>query len=194
MEDRKMNDVKKDDKKQLKRIYNDSMTSLEYFNRDSSQAENGDIVYINGAISNLKAIMKKIEEHGGKYAKDDRYSRIEELLDEDDEDEDENDNYEKEEFIDVLVYEPNKKPYLKKVRNELDDIKEVIGGGYIECLADGESVIVMDEEGKLKGLDFNRPYYSDYLCGTFFICGNEREDFTSIKKSEIERFEKMFGL
>ena len=57
---------------------------------------------------------------------------------------------------------------------------------------------IVNEEGKILGLPFNRhlsdergvPY--DIVCGTFFMAGLGSEDFTSLTDDQIRRYKKMF--
>jgi hypothetical protein len=77
--------------------------------------------------------------------------------------------------IQIVVVEPNKKPYKKMMPNTLEAMNEVVGG-YIEVLNIGKTetgasiAITMNEEGKLKGLPVNRFIVGfDVLVGTFFI-------------------------
>jgi hypothetical protein len=61
---------------------------------------------------------------------------------------------------------------------QLEEMREYIGGGYIEIVTchDRQRLMVLDEEGKLKGLPVNilastiygNPY--DVICGDVLVC------------------------
>lgn len=55
---------------------------------------------------------------------------------------------------------------------QLEELQDIVGG-YIECLnlSDGR-LLVCNEEGKLKDLDFNERAngYSDWIVGDVLIC------------------------
>lgn len=89
--------------------------------------------------------------------------------------------------IDVLVFEPNKECYFKKIDNTLEAMQEVVGG-YIECLTmksgldDGtDLVLICDEEGKLKGKPLTGLMVgNDTIVGTAFICKAKDDEFVSL--------------
>tara|TARA_Y100000310_G_scaffold327637_1_gene394307 strand:- start:2305 stop:2565 length:261 start_codon:yes stop_codon:yes gene_type:complete len=66
----------------------------------------------------------------------------------------------------------------------LEELRSAIGGGYIEIFDAGEnSFIVIDEEGKLKGLPFNslatmlmagRLQGGDYIVGDALLCSKDQ--------------------
>jgi len=67
---------------------------------------------------------------------------------------------------------------------KLAELKAAIGGGYIEMLAlDGDRIMVLDEEGKLKGFPVNREATrmtrgivadSDLIVGDVLVCRNDQ--------------------
>ena len=65
--------------------------------------------------------------------------------------------------IQIVIVEPDKKPYKAIIDNGLDAFQKIVGG-YIENVFIGRTkkgakvAIVLNEEGKLEGLPFNRQY------------------------------------
>ena len=55
----------------------------------------------------------------------------------------------------VLVVEPHKKPYEKDVEHTLESLQGIVGG-LIEPIYFDDSAIIVNEEGKINGLPFNR--------------------------------------
>ena len=76
----------------------------------------------------------------------------------------------------VLVIEPHKKPYTQEVEHTLENLQRIVDG-LIEPIYLDDVAIVVNEEGKINGLPFNRALRDenrrilDLLFGTFFICG-----------------------
>ena len=72
--------------------------------------------------------------------------------------------------IRVLKIEPGKMPYEKEMVNDLEGIQAEVGG-FFECvyLEDG-CIAVVNEEGKLNGMELNRRIGNDIIAGPFFIC------------------------
>jgi hypothetical protein len=101
--------------------------------------------------------------------------------------------------IQVVIVEPQKKPYIKTIPNELKAFNEIVGG-YIESYFIGENVrgaqlfIFVNEEGKLKGLPFNRKIVTgDFLAGTFLISAvNMQGDNISLTDQEAAKLVKTF--
>ena len=103
------------------------------------------------------------------------------------------------EKITVLVVEPMKDAYTKEICG-LKEMQELVGG-YIQIvpLSDTEPVLaVMNEEGKLLDLPYNRaltdengiPY--DIICGTFFIASEDGEDIGSLTEDQIRRYKEKY--
>ena len=73
----------------------------------------------------------------------------------------------------VLVIEPHKKPYEKDVDHTLESLQGIVGG-LIEPIYLDDAASVVNEEGKINGLPFNRALRDersrilDLMFGTFF--------------------------
>lgn len=96
----------------------------------------------------------------------------------------------------VMVVEPGKEPEVKTLRGDLASMQEVVGG-HIETTIDWNLpglVLVVNEEGKLKGLPVNRGTHCDIICGTFFVCRNGGDDFKSLTDKDIERVKRIYGI
>ena len=95
--------------------------------------------------------------------------------------------------ITVLKIEPGQPPIVKEVGNDLKSLQAEVEG-LIECIYIGENEIaVVNEEGKLNGMLPNRRMGSDIICGPFFICGDDGEDFTSLSKENISKYSQFFS-
>jgi hypothetical protein len=93
--------------------------------------------------------------------------------------------------MDVLVIEPGKDPEVRSISKDLKSLQAVVGGHLETLTLPNRTVMVLNEEGKMNGLPFNR-FLSrngidvDKLVGTIFICGVKGEDFGSLSKAEID--------
>lgn len=105
--------------------------------------------------------------------------------------------------IQVVIVEPMKKPYKKTIPNDWEAMRNIVGG-YIENVTIGTTAsgarisIVVNEEGKLIGLPFNRRIMgkggSDLLVGTFFITAYNLEgDNVSLSDAECEQYIRRFA-
>ena len=107
-----------------------------------------------------------------------------------------------ENMISVLLVEPEKRPKVIQIKNELKVMQNLVGG-YIETIMpfEDEVALVCNENGKNEGLSLNRAIYfensdeiADIIAGTFFICyaPADSEDFESLPEKLAKKYEKMF--
>jgi hypothetical protein len=104
------------------------------------------------------------------------------------------------EEIEILVVEPNKKPYQKTVKNDFKAKQEIVEG-YIESVTigkgEGEARICMiiNEEGKILNLPANRKIMNfDIIAGTFLITSyNYKGECISLTAEQIKRYKKIFA-
>ena len=102
------------------------------------------------------------------------------------------------EKITVLVVEPLKKAYTKEICG-LEEMQQLVGG-YIQAVYPFEEpvALVMNEEGKLLGLPYNRPLFGedgkpyDLICGTFFVAGVGEENFISLTDRQIQKYREIY--
>ena len=99
----------------------------------------------------------------------------------------------KENKIRVLKVEPNKHPEEFMLENELEAMQEAVGG-YIDIVSlEGGVCILLNDEGKLIGLDGNRRIGNDIIVGNFYVCGsNDEGDLVSLTDEEMEQYMDMF--
>ncbi|MEE1002888.1 MAG: DUF3849 domain-containing protein [Acutalibacteraceae bacterium] len=95
----------------------------------------------------------------------------------------------------VVMVEPHKAPYAAEVDDELSALQKAVGG-YIEVVGNGDgTLIICNEEGKLKGLEGNRRIRDgmSIIAGTFFVVGEDGENFRSLDESEVARYMDRFA-
>ena len=100
----------------------------------------------------------------------------------------------KENMIKVLKIEVGEPPEIKEIPNELSGLQHEVGG-LIECVyLDDGSIAVVNEEGKLNGMEPNRKLGADIICGPFFICGDSLDgDFASLSEEQIQKYSEKFA-
>ncbi|MGN0519943.1 MAG: DUF3846 domain-containing protein [Candidatus Fimenecus sp.] len=94
----------------------------------------------------------------------------------------------------VVMVEPHQAPYVAEIEDELSALQKAVGG-YIEVVGNGDgTLIICNEEGKLQGLEGNRRIRdgSSIIAGTFFVVGDEGENFRSLTESEVTRYMDRF--
>ena len=99
-------------------------------------------------------------------------------------------------FIKVLVVEPNKEPYIKEIESSLESLQDIVGGLIEYINLENNVDLICNEEGKINNLPFNRSIGNDIIAGTFIIAGvNLRNGETiSIPKDKVNKYTKLFSL
>lgn len=88
----------------------------------------------------------------------------------------------------AVIVEPDKAPYERDIEDTLEQLQEIVDG-MIETTYDRllpGAVIVCNEEGKLLDLPMNRCIGSDIIFGTFFVVGEDGEDFCSLTDEQVK--------
>lgn len=106
---------------------------------------------------------------------------------------------EKRNELEVLLIEPGQYAKMTTIDAGLSSMQEVVGG-YIEAIHyfDEPVVFICNDEGKINGSELNRAIKDesgktiDIVAGTFFICGEKGDEFTSLPPEHRAKFEKMF--
>lgn len=65
-------------------------------------------------------------------------------------------------------------------------------GGHIEPFGMDDVIAIVNEEGKILGLEPNRRYGNDILVGNIVIVGDGEEEFISLTEEQIKKYRKMF--
>ena len=101
--------------------------------------------------------------------------------------------------VTVVIIEPQKEPYQKEMDNSLEAMQEIVGGWIesvgLERVKRGARIsLIMNEEGKMAGLPFNRKINDlGILVGTIFITKhNSKGDTVSLSDEECKKYIKLF--
>lgn len=103
------------------------------------------------------------------------------------------------EKIKVVLLEPGKVAREAEIDASLEGMQFVVGGLIQPGYYFEEPVCcVVNEEGKMIGLDLNRGVYDDkkqlidIIAGTAFICDCSGENFGSLTEEQIKKYSKQF--
>ena len=104
----------------------------------------------------------------------------------------------KEETLRVLYVQAGLRPEERIIQNDLGQMQALVDG-LIEPVyppwkePDPAICLVCNDEGKINGSAYNRYIEGfDIIAGSFFICGNGEEDFTSLTDAQLQKYEKIF--
>ena len=93
----------------------------------------------------------------------------------------------------VIFKEPGKEPRTMIIPNTLKMLQDLVGG-YIETIrVSDRAILIMNEEGKLKGLEPNFFFgaIGDIIVGPVIIVGDGGEDFTDLPDDEAEEISRI---
>ena len=104
----------------------------------------------------------------------------------------------KEEKIKALMIEPRKRPCVVELGNDLDSLQKAVSigadyQGLIEFvyLEDNVSVL-LNEEGKIIGLEPNRRLRTDILVGVFYVVAEDEEgNLVSLTSAQQNKYAKL---
>ena len=89
-------------------------------------------------------------------------------------------------MIKVIVKEPGKPCEVKEIENTLLEHQKIVDG-YIETIPfASDAVLIVNEEGKLMGLEPNFRFGNDLIVGTAIIIGVDEDEFTGLSDKQIE--------
>ena len=103
------------------------------------------------------------------------------------------------EKLTVLVVEPMKEPYVKEIAPGLHALQAEVGGDIAASYPFDDPVgLVLNDEGKLIGLDLNRSLRDehgeiyDIVAGTFLVVALGPESFASLPPDMIQKYTEQF--
>ena len=94
----------------------------------------------------------------------------------------------------VVIVEPCKPPYERDIEDKLEEFQKIVDG-LIEVTYDRMlpgCVIVCNEEGKISNLPMNRFVGPDIIFGTFFVCGEDGEEFCSLTDAQVKEAREIY--
>ena len=97
------------------------------------------------------------------------------------------------EMMKVLYIQVGKKPQVIEIKHTLKEMQRLVGG-IISAYS------LLNDTGKIDGLEFNRVVYdengeiADIIAGNFFICyaPPDRPDFSSLPDELIRKYSELF--
>ena len=96
----------------------------------------------------------------------------------------------------ALLIEPNHRPEIIDIKNEIDELCELINCDLIECVYPYKDnvILICDESGMINGRQIpNRKVNENVIFGPFLLLGvNRKDDFISLTEKQINKYYKLF--
>lgn len=95
----------------------------------------------------------------------------------------------------VVYVEPHRPAYESWVENSLEGEQKAVSGLIELIYNDDGTIIVCNDEAKLIGMEGNRHLDNgvSIIAGSFFIVGDDGEDFRSLTDEEVDRYVKKYS-
>lgn len=93
----------------------------------------------------------------------------------------------------AILKEVGQNPKIIEIENTLEALQQAVGG-YIQAVYLDENIVLLcDEEGKLKGKEYNFALPTDIIVGdVLFLCTSD-EDFTGITEEAEKTIMSLFA-
>lgn len=99
----------------------------------------------------------------------------------------------REDFIKALYVEPGKRPFVTEISGELESLQKAVQG-LIQYISNGDmSLLVVNEEHKMNGMQGNRRIDGDVIAGPFLVVGDTGMDICSLTDEQIEFYKERFA-
>lgn len=106
---------------------------------------------------------------------------------------DESETQKPDDLLKIVYVEPGRAPFVSEVRSDLKSIQKTVGGLIEPLYMDDGTILVCNDEGKLKDMPGNRRLGDSIIVGPFFMVGNGGEDFRSLTDAETEKYMARFA-
>ena len=94
-----------------------------------------------------------------------------------------------------LIIKPRKSPKEVEIENTLESLQSQVEG-YIEIIRPINHlgvVLLVNEEGKIMKLPYNRYIQGNLIRGNILVLGEEDGEFISLTDSQISEYKKLYG-
>lgn len=101
-------------------------------------------------------------------------------------------------MIRVVLLEPGKLSRVTEIDSSLEGLQTVVKGLIEPCYYFDDVCLVVNDEGKINGMQLNRAIYNeekemvDIIAGPAFICGLNADSFCSLTDEQAEKYAEMF--
>ncbi len=96
--------------------------------------------------------------------------------------------------IQIVLKKPGFEPVKMRVENSLANLQALVDGPIEVIAIDDGILMIVNEEGKLRGLTPNFTFGRDMIVGTAFFCGLDEDEFVDLSDSDAEDIKMMFEL
>lgn len=106
---------------------------------------------------------------------------------------DESQTHKSDNLLKIVYVEPGQAPFVSEVGSDLKSIQRAVDGLFQPLYMDDGTILVCNDEAKLKDMPGNRRLGESIIAGPFFMVGDGGEDFRSLTDAETEKYMARFA-
>ena len=99
----------------------------------------------------------------------------------------------REDFIKALYVEPGKRPFVTEISTKLESLQKAVKGLIQYISNEDMSLLVVNEEHKMNGMQGNRRIDGDVIAGPFLVVGDTGMDICSLTDEQLEFYKERFA-
>ncbi len=99
----------------------------------------------------------------------------------------------REDFIKALYVEPGKRPFVTEISSNLESLQKAVKGLIQYISNEDMSLLVVNEEHKMNGMQGNRRIDGDVIAGPFLVVGDTGMDICSLTDEQLEFYKERFA-
>lgn len=96
-------------------------------------------------------------------------------------------------LIKVMYVEPHKAPYVAEIENTLEGMQRAVKGMIEHIYNEDGTIIVINDECKINGMEGNRRIDGDVIAGPFFIASDTGEELCSLTEEQLKQYAEKFA-
>lgn len=96
--------------------------------------------------------------------------------------------------IKILVVQPNKQPYIKEIKNNIDSIYGLVYYPYSEIELEKNIYLIYSKEAEKNNFAICRNFRNFNIYSNFVIVKKENDKYDSLTEKEIIKYSTMFKI
>lgn len=106
---------------------------------------------------------------------------------------DESKTHKSDDLLQIVYVEPGRAPFASEVGSDFKSMQKAVDGLFQPVYMDDGTILVCNEESKLRDMPGNRRVGDFIIAGPFFMVGEGGEDFRSLTDAETEKYMTQFA-
>lgn len=97
-------------------------------------------------------------------------------------------------IVKIIIVQPNKQPYVKEVKNNIDSIYGLVYYPYQEIELEKNIYLIYSKEAENNNFPICRSFRSMNIYSNFVIVKKDKDNFISLSNAEINKYSNIFEI